>query len=68
METYNSGTENQYNSLKNNFANVTDSGGNASFQFESYEEAKAVYDKILEVYEGNGTLTDKDMTDHKLKD
>ena len=68
VETYNSGTENQYNSLKNNFANVTDSGGNASFQFESYEEAKAVYDKILEVYEGQGTLTDKDMTDHNLKD
>ena len=68
VETYNSGTENQYNSLKNNFANVTDSGGNASFQFESYEKAKAVYDEILKVYEGKGTLTDKDMTDHNLKD
>ena len=68
VETYNSGTENQYNSLKNNFANVTDSGGNASFQFESYEEAKAVYDTILKVYEEKGTLTDKDMTYHHLKD
>ena len=73
VETYNSGTDNQYNSLKNNFANVTDSGGNASFQFDSYEEAKAAYDDILAVYEasaskndGKKTLTGKDMTDHGL--
>ena len=66
VETYNSGTDNQYNSLRNNFANVTDAGGNASFQFDSYEEAKAAYDAILGVYEEKKTLTGKDMTDHGL--
>ena len=66
--TYNQGKTTEYISLRNNFANITDDGGNASFQFESYEEAQAVYDKILKVYEEKGTLTDKDMTDHNLKD
>lgn len=75
VETYNPGTEKQYNSIKNNFANVTDSGGNATFQFDSYEEAKAVYDQILSVYEsstnginGTKTLTDRDMKEYGLKD
>ena len=73
VETYNSGTDNQYNSLKNNFASIKDSGSNATFQFDSYEEAKAAYDDILAVYEasaskndGKKTLTGKDMTDHGL--
>lgn len=68
VETYNSGTPNQYNSIKNNFANITEAGGNASFQFDNYEDAKAAYDRIFTVYQQNGTLTDSDMAANNLKD
>ena len=68
VETYNSGTANQYNSIKNNFANITDSGGNATFQFDSYEEAKAAYDKILAVYQEKGDVNYSDLKNAGLTD
>ena len=43
-----------YYSMKNNFANVTNAGGSASFQFSNYEDAKAAYDTLLAAYEANG--------------
>lgn len=66
VATYNSGTKNQYNSLSNNFASVKNSGGSATFQFDNYEDAKAAYKAILDVYEVKKTLTGKDMTDNGL--
>ena len=68
VETYNSGTANQYNSIKNNFANITDSGGNATFQFDSYEEAKAAYDQILKAYQAKGTVEYSDLKNAGLTD
>ena len=73
VETYNAGTANEYNSLQNNFASVKNSGSSATFQFDNYEDAKAVYNQILDVYEastsgidGTKTLEYKDMKDHGL--
>ena len=51
---YNEGKATQYYSMKNNFANVTNAGGSASFQFSNYEDAKAAYDTLLAAYEANG--------------
>ena len=73
VETYNAGTANKYNSLQNNFASVKNSGSSATFQFDNYEDAKVVYNQILNVYEasksgikGTHTLEYKDMEDHGL--
>ena len=73
VETYNVGTANEYNSLQNNFASVKNSGSSATFQFDNYEDAKAVYDQTLDVYkastsgiDGTKTLEYKDMKDHGL--
>lgn len=73
VETYNAGTANEYNSLQNNFASVKNSGSSATFQFDNYEDAKAAYNQILDVYEastsgidGTQTLEYKDMKDHGL--
>ena len=73
VETYNAGTANVYNSLQNNFASVKNSGSSATFQFDNYEDAKVVYNQILNVYEasksgikGTHTLEYKDMEDHGL--
>ena len=73
VETYNAGTANEYNSLQNNFASVKNSGSSATFQFDNYEDAKVVYNQILNVYEasksgikGTHTLEYKDMEDHGL--
>lgn len=63
---YNSGTSNEYITIKNNFANVTNAGGSATFQLSSYEEAKAKYDEILAVYKSNTPLTNQVMSDHGL--
>ena len=68
VETYNSGTANQYNSIKKNFANITDSGGNATYQFDSYEEAKAAYDQILKAYQAKGTVEYSDLKNAGLTD
>ena len=73
VETYNAGTANEYNSLQNNFASVKNSGSSSTFQFDNYEDAKVVYNQILNVYEasksgikGTHTLEYKDMEDHGL--
>ena len=66
--TYNSGTANQYHSISSNFANVTDSGGNATFQYDSYEEAKAAYDKILAVYQEKSNVNYSDLKNAGLTD
>lgn len=66
--TYNSGTANQYHSISSNFANVTDSGGKATFQYDSYEEAKAAYDKILAVYQEKGNVNYSDLKNAGLTD
>lgn len=63
---YNGGTANEYYSLKNNFANVTNAGGSATFQFDDYTEAKKKYDKLLEVYENEGNVTADDITNNEL--
>ena len=64
---YNTGTDKQYDSIKNNFANITNGnnglGGTATFQFSTHEAALAAYEKALKVYETNGTLTAADMKD-----
>ncbi|MBP3509263.1 type IV pilin protein [Oscillibacter sp.] len=66
--TNNQGKTTEYNTIRNNFANVTEAGGNATFQFDNYEDAKAAYDRIFTVYQQNGTLTDSDMAANNLKD
>ena len=63
---YNTGTANEYHSLKNNFANVTNAGGSATFQFNNYTEAKKVYDKLLEAYEKNDGVTPDDILENGL--
>ena len=67
---YNGGTKYQYFSIKNNFANVTNTGtgGSASFQFSSYEDARKAYDDALARYMEKGTLSDSDMRELNLKD
>ena len=64
--TYNAGTPNEYYSIKSNFANITNAGGSATFQFDSYEEAKAAYDKILGIYNEKGYLTSSDISNNGL--
>ena len=59
---YNEGTPNEYYSMKNNFANVTNAGGNASFQFSNYDDAKAAYDNLLAAYTANGTVPGSAMS------
>lgn len=63
---YNGGKKTEYLSIKNNFANVTNAGGSASFQFNKYEDAKAAYDKIMAIYEDKKTLEKEDMTQNGL--
>ena len=52
--------------MKNNFANVTNAGGSATFQFNNYTEAKKVYDKLLEAYEKRGEVTSDDISENGL--
>ena len=67
VEKYNAGTANEYDSLHNGFANVMEGedglGGSATFQYDSYEQAKAEYDKLLKIYEDKKTLTSSDLSD-----
>lgn len=63
---YNSGKENEYQSLQNNFANVTESGGSATFQFDNYKDAKEKYDKLLEIYEEKETISYADISKNGL--
>ena len=70
--TYNDKTDDgkyKYNTIKNNFASVKEGenglGGSATFQFDNYEDAKAAYDKILEVYNKNKTIEYSDLKDTK---
>ena len=69
---YNAGTANQYYSIKNDFANITNGsnglGGTATFQFSTYEVALEKYNEALELYNKNGTLTDTDMKKLGLSD
>lgn len=65
---YNSGTENAYYSISNNFANVTNDGGNATFQFDSYTDAVEKYNAALGLYTTNGNLTAADMNKLGLTD
>lgn len=55
-----------YLSLSNNFANVTNDGGNASFQFTNYADAKAAYDKLLTIYNNTGKITYNDLKNENL--
>lgn len=66
--TYNEGTSNEYQSIRNNFAGVTNDGGSATFQFDTYEEAKAAYDKLLNTYNEKGDLTYSDVSSNGLTD
>lgn len=51
---YNTGKENQYLSLENNFAKVTEGtngyGGSATFQFNNYDDALREYENLLTIY------------------
>lgn len=71
VEKYNAGTANEYYSLHNGFANVMEGedglGGSATFQYDSYEQAKAEYDKLLKIYEDKKTLTSSDLSDDVKK-
>lgn len=62
---YNTGTENQYYSIKNNFANMTNAngglGGTATFQFDTYEAALAKYNDALGLFNQKGSLSYSDM-------
>lgn len=64
---YNTGA-NTYYTIPNNFAEVLNSGGKASFQFDNYEDARAAYDQLLDRYEKQGGLNYKDITDLNLHD
>lgn len=63
---YNIGTDNEYQSFRNNFANVTNSGGSATFQFDNYQEAKKKYDILLEAYQNNHNLSYDDIKNNGL--
>lgn len=69
---YNGGTKNEYYSIKNDFANVTNGsdglGGSASFQFADYDTAMAKYNEALTRYIEKGSLSDSDMKALDLKD
>lgn len=71
VDQYNIGTDNEYYSLHNGFANITDGddglGGKATFQYDNYEQAKAEYDKLLKIYEDKKTLTSSDLSDDVKK-
>ncbi|MGO4948270.1 prepilin-type N-terminal cleavage/methylation domain-containing protein [Blautia sp. Sow4_E7] len=64
--TNNKGSKNQYYTIPNDFANITEKGGTATFQFDNYKDAKSAYDKIFEVYENKHTLTYEDMKSQGL--
>ena len=57
--------------MHNGFANVMEGedglGGSATFQYDSYEQAKAEYDKLLKIYEDKKTLTSSDLSDDVKK-
>ena len=60
------GTPKDYLSLQNGFANVTDAGGSATFQFDNYEDAKAAYDNLLAAYNTHKTVRPQDISSNKL--
>ena len=64
----NEGKLTQYNSLYNSFADVSNGESKATFQFDSYEQAKEVYDNLLIAYNKNGTVSSKDIVDNGLDD
>lgn len=59
---YNKGNTTEYHSFENSTASVKDSGGSASFQFDSYEKARAEYDKMYQLYSNRGSLVKDDLT------
>ena len=72
VDQYNTGTDNQYYSLHNGFANVKNGGengmgGSATFQYDSYEQAKAEYDKLFAIYAEKKNLTRSDLSDDVKK-
>ena len=60
------GSDKEYLSLANNFANVANEGSKATFQFENYEDAKAAYDKLLASYNTHKTVRPQDISSNKL--
>lgn len=64
--TYNKNTVNEYSSIKYNFANITEAGGSASFQFDSYGQAKAAYDDLLKSYNTYKTVSNDDLSRNNL--
>ncbi|MDO4516828.1 MAG: prepilin-type N-terminal cleavage/methylation domain-containing protein [Bacillota bacterium] len=62
----NEGKPNEYITIRNNFANVTEAGGSASFQFTDYAKAKEVYDKILTDYNDKVVLNSALMKKYGL--
>ena len=69
---YNAGQTNadgslkEYLSLQIGFANVTDAGGSATFQFETYEAAKAAYDALLADYNQHGSVSSTAISNYHL--
>lgn len=63
---YNTGKENQYLSLENDFAKVKEGtngyGGSATFQFKNYDDAKVEYDKLLDIYNEKKTVERSDLS------
>lgn len=64
----NEGKITQYNSLYNSFADVANGESKATFQFDSYEQAKEAYNNLLIAYNKNGTVSSKDIVDNGLDD
>lgn len=66
----NPGKLDEYLSLRSNFANIINGedglGGNASIQFDTYEEAETAYKKLLDAYEKNGTVKHSDLVSNGL--
>ena len=72
VERYNKGEPTEYLSIRNGFASVknggeNDMGGSATFQYDSYEQAKAEYDKLFAIYEEKKNLTSSDLSDDVKK-
>lgn len=72
VERYNEGKATEYLSIRNGFANVKNGGengmgGTATFQYDSYEQAKAEYDELLAKYNEKGNLSTADLSDDAKK-
>ncbi len=68
VERYNEGKTTEYLSIRNGFASIKNGGengmgGSATFQYDSYEQAKAEYDKLYDKYIANGgNISNSDLT------